>query len=163
MKLRFYVAGRRFHLYTDHRALSFMFTQKGLNPMLSRRPSASASMFVAAVVEKDALPVTAEGSPASEGIAPTSHPLLTAVELQDLASVTPIHEREALLQGAPSAGHRGSKATLARLPSEGHSWPGMSADCQRVARECIDCQRFTFSATDSTLCERSWRRYPLII
>ncbi|OBQ28310.1 MAG: hypothetical protein AN485_24190, partial [Anabaena sp. MDT14b] len=35
-KLRFYLAGRRFHLYTDHRALSFMFTQKGLNPMLER-------------------------------------------------------------------------------------------------------------------------------
>ncbi len=33
-KRRFYLAGRRLHLYMDHMALSFMFTQKGLNPML---------------------------------------------------------------------------------------------------------------------------------
>jgi hypothetical protein len=35
-KIRFYLAGRRFHLYTDHKALPFMVTQRVLNPMLER-------------------------------------------------------------------------------------------------------------------------------
>ena len=33
-KLKFYVAGRRFTVYTDHKALTFMFEQKRLNDML---------------------------------------------------------------------------------------------------------------------------------
>jgi hypothetical protein len=35
-KLRFYLAGRRFHLFTDHKALTFMFEQRRLNDMLER-------------------------------------------------------------------------------------------------------------------------------
>ena len=35
-KLRFYLAGRRFVLYTDHKALTYMFEQKKLNDMLER-------------------------------------------------------------------------------------------------------------------------------
>jgi transposase InsO family protein len=249
-KLRFYLAGRRFHLYTDHKALSFMFTQKGLNPMLERwldellefdfsvehlpgvlnvlpdhlsrlysiassedfaaraRDAAlrapaparvaglirldwksvvvddwvpcpgsalggggaapdpdfeeireprrgvsvltpqcltGAGMLVGSVaqgVDKDDVPPLVE-APASAEPALDSHPLLAAVDLQDLASDVPPHKREALLREAHMAGHKGAKATLARLLSEGHKWPGMAGACQRVARECIDCQRYT--------------------
>jgi hypothetical protein len=35
-KLKFYVAGRRFTVFTDHKALTHMFTQKKLNDMLER-------------------------------------------------------------------------------------------------------------------------------
>ncbi|OBQ33349.1 MAG: hypothetical protein AN485_18965 [Anabaena sp. MDT14b] len=35
-KLRFYLAGRRFRLFTDHKALTYMFEQKRLNDMLER-------------------------------------------------------------------------------------------------------------------------------
>ena len=226
-KLRFYLAGRRFHLYTDHKALSFMFTQKGLNPMLERwldellefdfsvehlpgvlnvlpdhlsrlysiassedfaaraRDAAlrapaparvaglirldwksvvvddwvpcpgsalggggaapdpdfeeireprrgvsvltpqcltGAGMLVGSVaqgVDKDDVPPLVE-APASAEPALDSHPLLAAVDLQDLASDVPPHKREALLREAHMAGHKGAKATLARLLSEGH-------------------------------------------
>ncbi|OBQ32094.1 MAG: hypothetical protein AN485_22425 [Anabaena sp. MDT14b] len=35
-KLRFYLAGRRFHVFTDHKALTFMLEQKRLSDMLER-------------------------------------------------------------------------------------------------------------------------------
>ena len=35
-KLRFYVAGRRFTIFTDHKALTHMLTQRKLNNMLER-------------------------------------------------------------------------------------------------------------------------------
>ncbi len=34
--LRYYLAGRRFRTYTDHKALLFIFTQMRLYPMLER-------------------------------------------------------------------------------------------------------------------------------
>jgi transposase InsO family protein len=35
-KLRFYLAGRKFHMFTDHKALTYMFEQKKLGDMLER-------------------------------------------------------------------------------------------------------------------------------
>ncbi len=35
-KLRLYLAGRKFHMYTDHKALTYMFEQKKLSDMLER-------------------------------------------------------------------------------------------------------------------------------
>ncbi len=35
-KLRFYLSGRKFHMYTDHKALTYMFEQKKLTDMLER-------------------------------------------------------------------------------------------------------------------------------
>jgi hypothetical protein len=35
-KLRYYLAGRRFHVFTAHKALTFMFEQKKLSDMLER-------------------------------------------------------------------------------------------------------------------------------
>jgi hypothetical protein len=35
-KLRYYLAGRRFELFTDHKALTYMFEQRKLNDMLER-------------------------------------------------------------------------------------------------------------------------------
>ncbi len=35
-KLRFYLAGRRFHVYTYHKALTYMLEQKKLSDMLER-------------------------------------------------------------------------------------------------------------------------------
>ncbi len=40
-------------------------------------------------------------------------------------------------------GHRGTRGTYHRLLSEGYRWPNMEKDCLRVAKECLDCQRFT--------------------
>jgi hypothetical protein len=92
--------------------------------------------------DKDAVPSLAEVDARAE---PTlgEHPLLSAFDRQDLATLTPPHDRDALLRMAHAACHKGTKAIAARLLSEGHSWPDMAVDCQRIARECVDCQRYT--------------------
>jgi transposase InsO family protein len=59
--------------------------------------------------------------------------------------ITPESERAEALSWAHAQGHKGSRGTLHRLLSEGFRWPNMEKDCLRVARECIDCQRYTVS------------------
>ncbi len=57
--------------------------------------------------------------------------------------ITPPEKRDEALKWAHSQGHRGSRGTYHRLISEGFKWPGKEKDCLKIAKECIDCQRFT--------------------
>jgi hypothetical protein len=111
----------------------------------SSQRGAAAGMRVGRVAQgkdKDAVPSLTEVDARAE---PTlgEHPLLSAVDRQDRATLSPPHDRDALLRMAHVAFHKGTKAMAARLVSEGHSWPGMAVDCQRIARECVECQRYT--------------------
>jgi hypothetical protein len=50
--------------------------------------------------------------------------------------------REGLLQSAHEFGHFGSEAMFNRLLHEGHNWSSMRADCVKVAKQCVQCQRY---------------------
>jgi hypothetical protein len=64
-------------------------------------------------------------------------------KLGEHVKVTPEGDRAEALKWAHAQGHRGTRGTYHRLLAEGFKWPKMEKDCLRVAKECLDCQRFT--------------------
>jgi hypothetical protein len=176
-KFHYYLWGRPFTLFTDHRALTYIFTQKHTSPMIVswlhklldynftfiHRPgllnvlpdhlsrlfpphlfksweevsnSISLVAFISTSPTEDS---TALPSPDPDSNDPQAvvNPLPAITESDYLLSV-----RENLLHSAHDFGHFGSEAMFNRLLHEGHNWSSMRADCVKVAKQCVQCQRY---------------------
>ena len=72
-------------------------------------------------------------------------------EVKDAHIVVPAHERTKILatyHDDATAGHYGSKRTIARIGSR-YFRPGLRSDITSYERKCIECQRYKASNTES--------------
>jgi transposase InsO family protein len=147
----YYLWGRKFTLYTDHKALTFFLTQKKINPMLTNwfetlmeydfdivhRPGVrnvlpdALSRFYP---KKDFDPNPLVAFRSLEVLYPT-HDECTILE--------DVQERKRILQEAHALGHFGAKAMVKHIHTTHRvTWSRLHQDAHEVVRQCIPCQRY---------------------
>jgi transposase InsO family protein len=157
-KFRPWIWGRPFTLLTDHRALTYLFTQSNLNPALS----AQLEVLVDYDFQLFHVPGLLNVLPDHlsriypDRLQPTSrhNPLVItpscAVEVisDDLLYREPqldVDEQSRMLQDAHSVGHFGRDALVNQIRRDGFSWSSIAADAQKIITACPDCQRYNIA------------------
>ena len=155
-KCRYYLWGRKFTLFTDHRSLTFLFSQRDISALLARwydeimefsfdiqhipgvsniLPDALSRLYP--VPLRPTLPeVSPDINAGALQLAPEEH------ELLQLPSDV---EHQKILAEAHALGHLGAKSLVGRVHELGFHWPALSADAQRYVSQCITCQRHLIS------------------
>ena len=159
---RYYLQGQHFKLYTDHKALTYLFTQRHVNYMMLNyidilfdydfeiihRPGIH-------MILPDALSRIYQEEPKGECGASR----VTAVKLSESVSypdkelkdfinnrfakafVEPAKRAE-LLQAQHVNGHFGAETLFAKIWHQGYYWPGLRSDCQAQVSSCLQCLRY---------------------
>ena len=163
-KFRNYVYGSKFTLYTDHRALTYLFSQTHTNAMLNfwsevlleynfdivHRPGIE-------MILPDAL--SRLFSSFKEGGVPADSVTARVIEIStDLPSdvhtflkdrfdkvAPPDEEREALVKSTHDAHHCGTESLIKRLWDLGYYWTGLRKMCQAITKNCASCLRHNIS------------------
>ena len=147
-----WLLGRRFTLYTDHQALTFLLTTKNTTQTLRywhdvmlqydfkviHRPGALNAL-------PDAIsrlfPRTPRAGSPFEGGEETTTQLITLFAATQLGmKIPPQSDRAELLERTHrQLGHRARDGLFKQLYSEGYYWSSMRQECQRVAEACDAC------------------------
>jgi hypothetical protein len=156
-----YLWGRQFDLFTDHAALTYMFTQKELNLTIlgwfdillaytfniHHRPGI-----------QNILPdhlsrlFTSQSSRSNNASLPDApfRPDQDAPQrlfrflnrLDGLQRVDDSERRQQLITDQHALGHFGTRAMVAGIRSLGFDWPTIIPECDQVFRTCTECQRY---------------------
>lgn len=158
---RHYIYGYKFTLYTDHMALTYLFTQKHVNYMtlnwldtlldydftVVHRPGIQ-------MVLPDALSrmyADFRGGCGAPRVRSLMNSELTKYPDQELQhfidqrfdkTFVAADKRQALLQAHHVNGHFGAEALFASLWHKGNYWPGMRQDCVLHVGGCLECLRY---------------------
>ena len=151
-KCRYYLWGRRFTLFTDHRALSFLMTQRDASALLQRW-FLEIMEFEFEIVHipgitnilPDALsrfyPVPIRKSDQH------NEPTLLGIRLQpeatSLLTTPPEEDRVSILAEAHSFGHLGAVSVVNRVKECGYFWPSLMKDAADHVAACASCQRYS--------------------
>ena len=156
-KFHFYLWGRQFTLYTDHRALTFIHTQKELNSMLTGwhetilsydfkveyrpgvmniLPDHLSRLFPAAMHRKYV----------------SNHDHIVNAYMHVLQSPDNAHkvvldkkQQMKILDTTHMLGHLGANAMVRSIHAEQLTWPYLANDCLAWVKKCPECQRYNIS------------------
>lgn len=136
-KFHYFLLGRHFTLYTDHRALTYMHTQNELNSLLS---SWSETIF-----QYDFEVIHCPGilnilPDAISRLFVQERALLLQTSEQSSVAAASRHD---ILEKAHLAGHFGSTNMSQMIRDQGFNWPNLAADCLKIASSCPSCQKYT--------------------
>lgn len=155
IRFHFYIWGVHFLLFTDHRALTFMFTQKDLNSILMNWLDTLLSYNFTILHRPGILNILPDTF--SRIFGPLLHLLqekrsmtvhsqeLSSSMTEDTIPSVPEHERSKLIEQAHLKGHFGVKKMVLDLIYSGKRWPSMRLDIAKFLKECKACQRWTIS------------------
>ena len=152
-RFHYYLYNSSFTCYTDHKALTFLFSQKQPNPLMAGWYDTILSFPAMKLIHRpgilNLLPDTLSRLfPARRGLMSASQRLSTPCRFsceQQQRVPSPL-TKEAQRQAVESShlkGHFGAQAIMADLAAEGLQWPGMRQDVLRFVSTCQPCQRFT--------------------
>jgi hypothetical protein len=146
-KFRYYLFGKHFKLYTDHKALTYLHTQKQTNQMLQH--------WLEELLELDFEVIHLPGimnilpDALSRLYADDSIPQFSNIIVQETLDVnqeeTSTELREQLLTRAHLMGHFGQEAMVAAIMEQGHFWLTLKQEALEMVKSCIPCQRFNIS------------------
>ena len=162
-EFRAYLWGRSFILRTDHRALTYLFTQKYPNQMIQAwfellldfdfeiqyipgikniLPDRLSRLYDLGL-RKDRY-IFKNVRQIQEGDDRNSLEKSLQLELQSetLESVEDRDKRKLLIQMAHLKGHFGAKAIQLSIQNDGFTWPNIRADAQNGVSSCLPCQRY---------------------
>ena len=162
-EFRAYLWGRSFILRTDHRALTYLFTQKYPNQMIQAwfellldfdfeiqyipgikniLPDRLSRLYDLGL-RKDRY-IFKNVRQIQEGDDRNSFEKSLQLELQSetLESVEDRDKRKLLIQMAHLKGHFGAKAIQLSIQNDGFTWPNIRADAQNSVSSCLPCQRY---------------------
>ena len=161
-----YLYGYKFKLYTDHMALSYLFTQKYFNYMMLN--------WIDTLLDYDFTVIHRPGielvlpdalsrmfshfrggngsSSAKSRVAAVAASVENANfadrELSDFITsrfakkfLSPL-ERPRFLDSLHSQGHFGAENLFKAIWNSGYYWPGLRMDCQKKVNSCLECLRF---------------------
>lgn len=150
-----WLAGRRFTVYTDHQALTFLLTTKSTTQTLRywhdillqydfrivHRPGALNCLPDA--ISRLYPPTTKAFHAISGGGKTTPEVTITLFAATQLGMKVPTpDERAHLIEKAHrQLGHRSKDGLFKQLYSEGYYWPSMRNDCQKVVEMCDACMQ----------------------
>lgn len=159
---RGYLLGTKFDLWTDHRSLTYMFTQKQLSDVLlnwldvlldfdfniTHKPGLlmtlpdSLSRLYPDTVKQAAASVRRLRFELDESKVSPERELRAFVRERFKKRCPDVQERESLLQRFHLFGHFGADPLFKKLWHAGYFWPGMRRDCAAVVSKCDDCIRW---------------------
>ena len=152
-KFHYYLYGSAFTCYTDYKALTFLFSQKHPNPLMSGWYDTIMSFPAMKLVHRpgilNLLPDTLSRLfPARREIlaAETLRSAPSRFQIEQLHPVPPsltLDEQHQAIERSHLKGHFGAQAIVADLTAEGLQWPGMRQEILRFVATCPPCQRFT--------------------
>jgi transposase InsO family protein len=158
-EFRAYLWGRSFILRTDHKALTYLFTQKYPNQMMQAwfellldfdfeiqyipgikniLPDRLSRLYDLGL-RKDRY-VFKNVRQIQEG--DVEKTLQMELQSDTLVNVDDRDKRKWLLQMAHLKGHFGAKAIQLAIQNDGLTWPNIRADAQNCVSSCLPCQRY---------------------
>src|SRR3989338_736870 len=160
---RHFLLGQNFTLFTDHKALTALFTSDKLSSMCSNWLDIILEFSNFKIVHlpgiANVLPdyisrVFQGGEDASSPSTSTPTSLASPAELFSiqtadrlLRSEVPVAERKTVLESAHQLGHFGATAIVKHIWAKALTWPGIRNDAVTLVSACRPCQRFNFSKT----------------
>lgn len=146
LKFEQYLTSEVFKLYIDHRALTYLFTQKHLNNMIIgwydtimrynfdivHVPGIKNTM-------SDALSRTEEVSLATLSIAHL---------LRDKTEPETYDAKADMIHKAHRFGHFGQDAIFKKILNEGFWWKGIREETREHIADCTDCQRYNIGSKE---------------
>jgi transposase InsO family protein len=162
-RFHYYLHGRRFTLFTDHKALTYMFTQSNLNPMLSNwletllehdfeiihRPGIL-NILPDALSRIYPSQLSSSNPRVKPQINATAHTIDPAVYEQFIKdkigkNVPPPESRPLLMANVHHEGHFGVELMFKKLWNNNIFWPTMRKDLRETLENCVACQRFNIA------------------
>jgi len=164
-KFRPYIWGTHFTLFTDHKSLVFMFTQKHTNHMINSWLETLTDYDFEVIHKpgiKNILPDRLSRLYPEEETNDKKEIRIWAMNGNNWSIDTPIpietfqgltagtidseETQKILMKRAHEEGHFGAQAMHKKLLVAGHKWPRMLEDLQNLVKACITCQRFNIRA-----------------
>jgi transposase InsO family protein len=144
---RYYLFGRRFKLFTDHKALTYIHTQKTTNQMINAWFEQLLELDYEIIHRPGILNVLPDAlSRLYDTEKPTytidAHFLKRKADQMLEEDIVPITERKTLIVQSHLKGHFGAVKVLEDLRNRGYFWLTMKRDVQDEISMCMDCQRF---------------------
>jgi hypothetical protein len=149
-RCHYFVWGRPFTLYTDHRALAYLFSQKTLSPIMYNWIDTILSYDFTIIHRPgilNVLPDTLSRLFPSCKLAPIPSQHSSGVELpsseeKETNQSDPVPEglRYSVIEKAHIQGHFGSKATVAALLAAGQHWQSIRRDVDDYIKSRRPCQ-----------------------
>lgn len=153
-KFHKYLWGNHFTLYTDHRALTYLHTQRVANPMMINWLDLLLQYNFDIIhlpgldnILPDQLSrLFPSGKELEEGI--ESNIVTRAMDVQhteeDLDDMIqpPEEERKNILEQQHLFGHFGANAMVQALHSNGIHWPNINREAADIVKRCTECQKF---------------------
>lgn len=161
-KFHKYLWGNHFTLYTDHRALTYLHTQRVANPMMINWLDLLLQYNFDIIhlpgldnILPDQLSrLFPSGKELEEGI--ESNIVTRAIDVQnaedDLQDMIqpPEEERQHILEQQHLFGHFGANAMVQALHSNGIHWPNINKEAADTVKKCTECQKFNIVKKDTT-------------
>lgn len=159
---RHYIFGNHFTLYTDHKALTYLYTQKHVNYMMLNWIDTLFDYDFTVVHRPGILMVLPDalsrrfshfrgGGNGTQRVLALSTSELAKYpdkELHDFINqrfsrkFVPATDRQPLLLRIHTEGHFGAETLFSAIWHQGYYWPGMRADCDKQVGSCLECLRF---------------------
>jgi IS30 family transposase len=166
-RLKEHLYGQKIIIYTDHKALEYLLTQKQINYMAANWADILMDFNMEivhrpgiAMILPDALSrlfTSLEGGEMQASILRKKIKKLAPLKLQDgdgkpaelsqfirerLGKSNPAdNEKQALLQNVHQEGHFGAEQMFKQLWWKGYYWPTLRDDCKNIYNQCHTCQQ----------------------
>ena len=163
-KFKPYLFGCKFTLFTDHRALVYLFSQRHVNPMLERWFEELLSLDFRIVhcqgilnTLPDVLSRFYDADPTEQSDPVAFSDLLVSSEPASIEQEPSEGEKKEILAKAHDRGHFGATAMFKHLVFNRINWRGLQADCQALVSKCVHCKTWisSFKSSISILAVRS--------
>jgi hypothetical protein len=152
-KLHYYLWGRHFTLYTDHRALTFIHSQKEMNSMLTGWQETILDFTFKVVYRPGVLNVLPDalsrqfpqelwsGKPMHHGPLKVYGYTHLIQDEQTPRETVAMSQRTELLATTHALGHFGTNAMVNHIHALNKTWPQLAKDCLEYVQRCTECQR----------------------
>ena len=157
-RFHYYLWGRHFDLYTDHRALTYIHSQQDLNPMMTGWQDTILNYSFSVHyrpgiinILPDALsrqfPETIRNKRLKHD--EDSYKAIAYIHMMqnedNTREIVPECDRNSAMHNAHAMGHLGTNAMVRSIHDEGKTWPNLAKDCVDFIKRCVECQRFNIA------------------
>jgi transposase InsO family protein len=149
-KFHYYLWDRHFTLYTDHRALTFIHTQKDMNSMLTNWQETILDYNFTVKYRPGVLNILPDAlSRLFPADFKSRYPRrdeqnisLSYMQTEESYKViTNKAERDAILDKVHTLGHFGTNVMVKNIHADHVTWPHLTEDCLAWVKKCPECQR----------------------
>jgi transposase InsO family protein len=150
---RYYLFGKKFRLYTDHKALTCLHTQKTTNQMINGWLETLLELDFEVIHRPGVLNVLPDAlSRVYDADDPNNlaNPVFKKLKASDLEKLDQTNQLSAteiakLVELIHLEGHFGTKKMIDTLLDRGYFWLNMKNDVEKVAQECVECHKYNIS------------------